>query len=33
MKKLLVTLLIASMAVFGMAGCGNSDGEVGGGSF
>lgn len=29
MKKLLVTLLIASMAVFGMAGCGNSDGEVG----
>ena len=30
MKKLLVTLLIASMAVFGMAGCGNSDGEVGG---
>jgi len=37
MKKLLVTLLMASMAVFGMAGCGNTDsgdagsGEVGSG--
>ena len=32
MKKLLVTLLMASMAVFGMTGCGNTDAQGGSGT-
>lgn len=32
MKKLLVALLMASMAVFGMTGCGNDAGTQGSGA-